>query len=360
MGESLVGLITNRFNELRTKFGNILLQLKKNKIPVTDWYKYISKQLTEEELAFIHGINVNKYLKNALNIDVKGFILIDLCKGSRLEIEENSSRLIISKEKAGIIAWISTDGYLEVKKNGYYIRIRDEDPNSLPYFKSLINSVYGNVHIGFRKIKNKNAFEATISSKNIVSDILTYIPLHSTLNWTIPFQLLDKTSLVEFLKIVTFAEGSAFISRRTREIEITSANFDILIQIKAAFEVFGIETSEVRKDFSGGWKRYKFFISRRYNLEKFRNYINFVPNTEKFCKFEKIMHGYKAFHRSNTINEIIEIIKNNPNVLTKDIKKIGNFDRSTLSRNLKKLMKLEAIDYKKGRGNQKFWYLKFI
>ncbi len=344
--------IKNRFNELRKKYGNILIKLKKQKIPENKWYDYISKEFNEKEISFLFGQNIWEFV----NKKRRNNLILDLDKGTKVKIKNNSSKLIISPEKAGIITWICTDGYMSLHR-GYYISIKDDDALVFNHFKNIIKDIYGKVHFGINKVKNKNAFQCRFCSKDIFRDLITYIPLSFSKNWTIPIELLDKNATKEALKILTHTEGSAFLSNRRRAIEITLANFEVLAQAKALFDKLNIETSKIRKDFSGGWERYKFSIGGKNNLERFRKEIHFIPNTKKYKKFEKIMDSYKEYHRTNkeNINILLSSIRKHPLSNTEELSKLSNLYRTTVQRNLKKLRGTGKIDYVKGRGLEKKW-----
>ena len=245
----------------------------------------------------LHGINIK---------NVKKDTEINLGRGSKFVLDMNSSKLLISPEKAAILTWICTDGYLDIGRRGYYITVRDEDEDLLHYFVKLIKKVYGEVHTRISKIKDKNAHEARICSKGIVSDILTYIPLSSTKEWSIPVQFLDRNGIKSALRILTQTEGCIWLKNRKRTIEITLANLEALTQAKYLFEYLGVPTKAIRKDFSGGYQRYKLGISIRNNLEKFGRIVGFISKSKKDLKFKNIMKGYKKYHETNS-DEIILI-----------------------------------------------------
>ncbi len=347
--------VSEEFNLLREKYGNLLIRFYKEKINVEDWNGFIINGFDNEEISFMFGVNIKKHIKNNYDLDIE----IDLGKGSKFLLKENSLRLLISPEKAAILTWICTDGYLDIGRRGYYITVRDEEEGLLHHFINLIKKVYGEIHTRISKIKNKNAYEAVICSKRILSDILTYIPLSSTRKWSFPIQFLDKEGIKSALRILTQTEGCIFETNRLRMIEITLANLEALTQAKYLFENLDIPTKSIRKDFSGGYQRYKLGISTRENLEKFGEIIGFIPDSKKHNKFKKIMSEYKEHHKVNCGEVIINIIKNNPNLATKEIIRLGNFDRSVVSRNLKKLRSIEKVDYKKGKGNLRLWFLNY-
>lgn len=346
--------VSDEFNLLREKYGNLLIKFYKEKINVEDWNKFITNNFTKQEISFLFGLNIREYIKNNYDLEIDN-VEIDLGKDSKFILTRNCSKLLISPEKAAILTWICTDGYLEISKRGYYITIRDEEEGLLPHFIKLIKKVYGEIHTRISKIKNKNAYEAVICSKEIVLDILTYIPISSTRGWSIPTQFLDKEGIKSVLRILTQTEGCIFETNRLRMIEITLVNLEALTQAKYLFENLDIPTKRIRMDLSGGWTRYKLGISTKDNLEKFGEIIGFITNSKKHNKFQKIMSEYKKYHKVNCGETIVSIIKNNPNLATKDIVKLGKLDRSTVSRNLKKLRNLEKINYKKGKGNLRLW-----
>jgi len=350
--------IRNNFNLFRERYGDLLIKFYKEKINTEDWNKLIIDTFDEKDLSLLLGTNIQKFIGCNFNADIKN-LEINLGKGSKLVLSKGSSRLLISPEKAAILTWICTDGYLEISKRGYYIRIRDEDKELLYHFIEFVRKVYGKVKSTITKIKNKNAHEARICSKEIVSDIVTYIPLSSTRKWSIPIEILDKESIKSVLRILTQTEGSIFSQNRTRMIEITLANLESLTQAKYLFEEIEIPTKGIRKDFSGGYERYKLGISTKDNLEKFGKIIGFIPKTKKYYKFKEIMNNYKEHHKLNAKEVIINILKNNSFLSTKEIVKISKLDRTTVSRNLKKLRGIEKIDYKKGKGKLKLWFTKY-
>ncbi len=350
--------VSEEFNILREKYGNLLIKFYKEKINVEDWNRFITNDFNKEEISFMFGLNIKEYIKNIYDLEIDD-IEIDLGKESKFLLTGNSSRLLISPYKAAVLTWICTDGYLDIGRRGYYITIKDEEEELLYHFIKLIKKVYGEIHTRISKIKNKNAYEAVICSKKIVLDILTYIPLSSTMEWSFPIQFLDDEGIKSALRILTQTEGCIFETNRLRMIEITLANLEAITQAKYLFEKLGIPTKKIRKDFSGGWLRYKLGISSRDNLDKFGEIIRFIPGSKKQNKFKKIMNEYKKYHKVNCDEIIINIIKNNPNLATKDIIRLGKLDRSTVSRNLKKLRHIEKIDYKKDRGNLRFWFVKY-
>ena len=69
-------------------------------------------------------------------------------------------------------------------------------------------------------------------------------------------EILDIEGIKSVLRILTQTEGCIFVQNRTRMIEITLANLDVLIQAKYLFEKLNIPTKDIRKDFSGG-QRYR-------------------------------------------------------------------------------------------------------
>ncbi len=350
--------LRKEFNLVREKYGDILINLYKNKVNIKDWNKFITDNLNKKEIVLLYGIDIHEFIKKKVHVNIQN-IDIDLGKGSKFKLIKNSSRLLISSEKAAVLTWICTDGYLEISKRGYYIRIRDEEKELLYCFIKLIRKVYGEVKVNVSKIKNKNAYEARICSKKIISDIITYIPLSSTRKWTIPIEFLDILGIKSVLRILTQTEGCIFVQSRTRMIEITLANLEVLIQAKYLFEKLGIPTKDIRKDISGGHLRYKLGISTEEDLEKFRDIIGFILNTKKYYKFKEIMDGYKKEHKTDSRKIIINLIKDCPFLATKEIIKLGKLDRSTVSRNLKKLRNIEKIDYKKGRGNLRLWFVRY-
>lgn len=350
--------VSEEFNLLRERYGNLLIRFYKEKINVGDWNGFIIKDFDKEEISFMFGINIKEHIKNNHDLEIDN-IEIDLGKESKFLLKENSSRLLISPDKAAVLTWICTDGYLDIGRRGYYITIRDEEEGLLYYFIKLIKKVYGELHTRISKIKNKNAYEAVICSKKIVLDVLTYIPLSSTKEWSFPVQFLDDEGIKSALRILTQTEGCIFETNRLRMIEITLVNLEALTQAKYFFEKLGIPTKNIREDYSGGWLRYKLGISTKNNLERFKEIIGFIPDSKKHNKFKKIMGEYKEYHKVNCGEMIMNIIKNNPNLATKDIIKLGKLDRSTVSRNLKKLRHIEKIDYKKGRGNLRLWFVKY-
>ncbi|MFH0837492.1 MAG: LAGLIDADG family homing endonuclease [Candidatus Aenigmatarchaeota archaeon] len=338
-----------KFNHLREIYGNLLIKLIKDKISYEEWHKSIADTFTDNELSFLFGLNIQKYTTPCT---------IDLVHGSRFEIKEDSSRLIISSHKAGLITWICTDGYMEISKRGYYIQIKDSDSSFLPYLRKLIISIYGQTKISFRKIKNKNCYQATICSKKIVSDLITYIPLSKSKNWTIPVEILDEKGMIETLRILVQTEGSVFVSNRTRAIEITLANFNVLIQAKYLFRIFSIPTTDIREDVSGGWKRYKLAILRRDNILRFRDIIGLVPETKKFQKLEKILKEYKSYHHLDCDKKILQLLKDHPLITTLNIEQSLNFHKTTIPKSLKRLEKIGKIAFKKHGDSKKFWYIK--
>jgi len=341
--------IKNRFNYLRVKYGDLLIKLKRENIPSNKWNKYIFSEFNEEEILFIFGKNIWKFINNKNR-------LIDFGKGTKAIIEDRSSKLLISPGKAGILTWICTDGYMSLHSGGYYISIKDSDVLVFDYFKKLINKAYGKFNYKITKIKNKNAFQYLFCSKDIFRDIVTYIPLSSSKNWTIPIEILDEKAKKEVLRILTHTEGTIFESNRLRAIEITLANPEVLIQAQSLFKNLGVNVNPVRKDSSGGCSRYKFSITTRENLEKFRERIHFIPNTKKYEKFEKIMGNYRKYHKQNCSSILFDLVKKNKFIITKDIISMSGFERSSISRNLKQLKKIGALDYKKGPGNSKYWF----
>ena len=94
-------------------------------------------------------------------------------------------------------------------------------------------------------------------------------------------EILDIEGIKSVLRILTQTEGCIFVQNRTRMIEITLANLDVLIQAKYLFEKLNIPTKDIRKDFSGGYQRYKLSISTKNNLKKFGEVIGFVENSQK-------------------------------------------------------------------------------
>jgi len=350
--------VSEEFNLLREKYGNLLIKFYKEKINPEDWNKFIINSFKKEEISFIFGLNIKEYIEDNYDLEIDN-IEIDLGKDSKFILKEDSSRLLISPEKTAILTWICTDGYLEISKRGYYITIKDEEEELLHHFVKLIKKVYGEIHTRISKIKNKNAYEAVICSKKIVLDVLTYIPMSSTREWSFPIQFLDKEGIKSALRILTQTEGCIFETNRLRMIEITLANLEALTQAKYLFENLDIPTKSIRRDLSGGWTRYKLGISTKDNLEKFEKIIGFIQGSKKFHKFKEIMNGYKEYHKVDSDERIMKIIKNNPCLATKNIIRLGNFDRSTVSRNLKKLRNIEKIGYKKGKGNSRLWSVKY-
>ncbi|MDP3026165.1 MAG: LAGLIDADG family homing endonuclease [Nanoarchaeota archaeon] len=352
IGQIKVG-IKNNFNLLREKYGNLLIDFYKQKIKSSQWSELITKNFNEREISFLLGINIKDSIINIFNQNLED---IDLGKGAKLKFTGDSYRLVISPEKAALLTWICTDGYLEISKRGYYIRVRDEEKELLYSFIKILREVYGEVKANVSKIKDKNAYEARICSKEIISDVVTYIPLSTTREWTIPIEILDNKGIKSVLRILTQTEGCIFEQNRTRMIEITLANLQVLNQAKSLFESINIQTKEIREDFSGGHQRYKLGISKRENLHKFKEIVGFIPHSKKWYKLQAILDNYKEFHSTDIDQIIFDIVKNNPMISTKDIIKNGKLDRSSTSRNIKKLRNIGKIDYKRGKGNTRLWY----
>ncbi len=348
--------IRKEFSLLREKYGQLLIDFYKNKVSMEDWSRILLENFSGQELSFLFGIKIKDYIKRNYNLSLDN-TRVDLGNHSEFVLEDNFSRLGVSPEKAAILTWICTDGYLEISKRGYYIRVRDEEQELLIYFTKLVNEVYGETKFWIYKLKNKNAYEVRICSKKILSDILTYIPLSSTLKWSFPLQHLDRNGIKSSLKILTQTEGCVFEQNRTRMIEITLANLEALTQAKFLFESLGIKVKDIRKDFSGGFKRYKLGISQRDNLEKYQSRIVFIPESKKDRKLRTILKDYKETHKMNSEDVIVSIIQERGLILTKEIVQLGKLDRSTASRTLRKLKALEKIDYKKGKGNERFWFI---
>ena len=328
-----------------------MIKLNRNKINSYKWHEHIFKEFNEKEVSFIFGQNIWKF-SNEKDCE------INLGKGTKVVINKNSSKLIISPKKAGILTWICCDGYMSTHSGGHYISIKDDDILVFDYFKKIVEKTYEKVNFQITKIKNKNAYQCLFCSKEIFKDILTYIPLSHTRDWSIPIELLSKEAKLEVLRILAHAEGTVFKASRSRVIEITLANLEALIQSQSLLEEFGIP-SKLRNDFSGGWKRYKIKISRRNNLEKFRELIHFIPNTKKYDKFENILNGYKEYHKQDCREILLETIKNNKFLTNKELTKLSGFDISTISRNLKKLKEEGLINHNKGIENSKNWFSTF-
>ena len=343
--------IKDKFNSLREKYGELLIRLKRNKIHSDKWSEYIFKEFKEEEISFIFGQNIWRFSE-------KDNDEVNLGKGTKAIISKGSSRLLISPEKAGILTWICCDGYMSTHSGGHYINIRDDDIIVFNYFKRIVEEVYGKVNFQIAKIKDKNAYQCLFCSKETFRDILTYIPLSSTREWSIPIELLNEKAKIEVLRILTHAEGTVFKTNRSRAIEVTLANLTTLIQAQSLFEEFEIP-SKLRKDFSGGWKRYKIRIGRRENLEKFRKLIHFIPNTKKYDKFENILKGYKVYSNQDCREKLLESIRKREISKTKDFGKLLKFYSVTISKNLGMLKKEGLIDYNKGIGNSRHWFNKF-
>jgi len=234
--------IKNKFNNLREKYGELLIKLNRKKISHNDIQKHLFKEFNEEEISFLFGQNIWKFTNKKE---------IDLGKGTKVLTNNNSSRLLISPEKAGILTWICCDGYISTHNGGHYINIKDNDILVFDYFKKITEKIYGKINFQISKIKNKNAYQCLFCSKEIFRDVITYIPLSSSKEWSIPIELLDEKSKIEVLKILTHAEGTVFEVNRNRTIEITLGNLIALIQAQSLFEELGI-SNEIRSDFSGG------------------------------------------------------------------------------------------------------------
>jgi len=340
--------IINKFNNLREKYGELLIKLKRKKIPLTNIQKYLFKEFKEEDISFIFGQNIWKFSD-------KDNHEINLGKGTKAIIKNNSSRLIISPEKAGISTWICCDGYMSTNSGGHYISIKDDDILVFNYFKKIMGKVYGKINFQESKIKNKNAYQCLFCLKEVFRDIITYIPLSSSKDWSIPMELLDKKAKIEVLKILTHTEGTVFNINRRRAIELTLGNLIAIVQAQSLFHEFGIP-SKLRKDFSGGWGRYKITIGRKENLERFKKLIHFIPNTKKYDKFEDILKGYKKYHKQDCREILLDVIKKNKYSMTKDLTQLADFHRTTISKNLRKLKREEIIDYNKGFGKAKHWF----
>ena len=87
--------IKNKFNNLREKYGELLIKLNRKKISHNDIQKHLFKEFNEEEISFLFGQNIWKFT-NKKEIDLDKTIHIDGYEIKNL----NKLKEDISKRKA--------------------------------------------------------------------------------------------------------------------------------------------------------------------------------------------------------------------------------------------------------------------
>ncbi len=135
--------------------------------------------------------------------------LFKLEKGMLLEVSATAVREILSPAKAGMIAFISSDGSLmyNTKRHKYQVRYGSSSDELLEKFQEFMNETY-RVSMGkYPHKERRHFFELVKASKDIVRDLNEYTP-KATGDWNVPFEYLDKESAMIFLKCFMSADGN--------------------------------------------------------------------------------------------------------------------------------------------------------
>src|SRR3989344_6099298 len=322
ISESLEICTNSQLKNLNDKNKNVLVYniFKKAKTFVIN-----NDKCDDGTLKLSTGINLHKFFSNQNNTKK-----IKLLFGNDIHINNTDSKLILTPEKAGLIAWLCTDGHAgahkvknnnrKIRQTNYLFRIDEEDPIVVKYFCKLSKDVY-NVIPKFRFVDRKNCFEVGLYNRHIVEDILLWGPSgKSSRSWSIPIQNLGQESMREFLKVFFTAEG-----RKPHRYYITasSVNFEGLCQVRDMLKYYfdidasigrpyynflipkncivleecryyvlfkSLEDNKIIKKYKT--KAYDICICSRKNIIKFYNEIGYISGSKKDNKLNSIINSF--------------------------------------------------------------------
>lgn len=222
--------------------------------------------------------------------------------GLQLQIPSSSKRM--SKAKARILAYLVSDGYVDMKmqKNTHkYMGVK-----GMTYRKSKSRKVkiafYNNCPIllnkfttdfkkvyGITPIYSGKRRELMVGSTKVYEDLIRYCKFGSR-QWIIPTEIKHGSDDIkrEWLKAFCDAEGHVENYKRDKRVIISSINKKGLISMKKLLNSFKIDCY-----INGPYKNcYRLKISKKHNLLNFKQNIGF-NHPEKQNKLNFIINYFK-------------------------------------------------------------------
>lgn len=211
-------------------------------------------------------------------------------KGSRIRWDKIHSKIIIkskmSKEKVAIMAYISGDGYLGIRKNYFHydinialdslflarrvLKLFKKEFNVIPQIKKVDSSIKGG--LGYYTVR--------ISNKPICLHFLS-IGKYSGLNWKIPSNI-NNGLISEWIKC--YFDCEAYVNLYNKQIQVKSVNSLGLNEIRRKLQLFKIN-SKIYGPYKNGKNHNTYdmlIISGEDNLKRYQKLIGFYhPDKRK-------------------------------------------------------------------------------
>lgn len=184
----------------------------------------------------------------------------------------------LSPEKAYILGVICGDGF--IRENLVKLEIRN-DKEFIEKFVHYIEKVYG-IKYYYRHYKPRDSYIVDISSQIIAQDLLRYGKFR-TFTWYVPKEILNssrKDIIINFLKGFYDSEGNI----ASYYVNLTTASKRGSEGILVLLKKLGISAKQYTER-----KYFKIIISRKKNLKKFKDLINFTIERKK----ERLENPYR-------------------------------------------------------------------
>lgn len=136
--------------------------------------------------------------------------LLELDKGTLLEISEGGIREILSPEKTLLLSFIASDGNIRYTQERpcYQLRFGSKSDELRGLFRESMETAYDLTPGEYRHKDKEHFFEMITSSKEAAADAMKHINKHGSDYWEVPSRYMDKEAARAWLKGFMSGDGS--------------------------------------------------------------------------------------------------------------------------------------------------------